>query len=345
LAVKANAYGHGAVTIAQTALDWGVHALGVATLAEALELRQAGISSPILLYGISAPEELPLLLQCQVEPFLASMNQTVHLAELASHHNTPIRVHIKVDTGMGRIGCSPEEALAIGCYVTKHPKLTLAGLCTHFPVAETNPQFTVAQVLSLKDLGQEFRRQNIDPGLLHAANSAGLVLHPTSHLDMVRPGLLAYGYPPVRPCPSCDTVLPVMELRSSLRFVKRVQAGTAISYGLRWTSPRDTWIGTIPLGYADGLPRLSSGGFHVQIKHRSYPQVGTICMDQCMIDLGPETPPALESPVTIFGPGAENNGADTLAQTIGTIPYEILCGISTRVPRVTWVPQPTSNEF
>lgn len=333
LAVKANAYGHGALAVAQLAAEAGVEALGVATVDEAMELRHGGITTRIILYGISSRDEYTTMVAYDIEGFGVSLEQIRGLETAAEAQGKTIAIHLKVDTGMGRIGCSPAEARKLATHVSHSPWLRLVGLCTHFPVAEDHPDFTRRQVATLSSIARTLREDGIDPGVLHAANSAGICQHSESHFGMLRPGLIAYGYSPTSHGPLAGKLKPVMELRSSLRFVKKVTAGTAISYGLRWTSPQDTWIGTIPLGYADGLPRLCSGKIKVMVNGRLYQQVGTICMDQCMIDLGPHEPPPLGSIITVFGPEKDMPTAEDLARAVGTIPYEILCGISVRVPR------------
>lgn len=333
LAVKANAYGHGALAIARLARDAAVEALGVATVDEAMELRQGGIEGRIILYGISSKDEYTTMVAYDIEGFGVSMEQIRGLEVAAEAQGKTVGIHVKVDTGMGRIGCTPADAPQLALHVARSPWLRLQGLCTHFPVAEDQRDFTRQQRDALVAIADKVRAQREDPGVLHAANSAGICKDATSHLGMIRPGLIAYGYPPTPDSPLAGELRPVMELRSSLRFIKKVPAGTSISYGLRWTSPRETWIGTIPLGYADGLPRLCSGKIQVRVGDRLCQQVGTICMDQCMIDLGPEDPPALGTMVTVFGPGKGMPTANDLAQAVGTIPYEILCGISVRVPR------------
>ncbi len=356
LAVKADAYGHGAVPIARTAIECGVQALGVATVGEGLALRQAGIMAPILLYGIADTAEMVEAISSEIELFCADHEHLQTVISAAKTAGRRARIHLKVDTGMGRIGCPPNEARQLA-RASQNPLIGLHGICTHLPLSEDpDSSFTRQQIERFNALVDEIRADGIDPGLVHSANSGGLGLFPEARLDMVRPGIMAYGYPPGPDGFGHLDLRPVMELRSAISFIKPVAAGTALSYGLRYRTSEASWIGTVPLGYADGLPRLASGKLHfteipgsgptIQTATsdqppRGFPQVGTICMDQCLVNLGPVNPAQPDmvptgrwSEVVIFGPPPARETAATIAASIGTIPYEITCGISARVPRV-----------
>ena len=345
LAVKADAYGHGALRIAQSALQAGVYALGVATADEALELRAGGIQSPILLFGIAAPDELPDLIRADIELFCTDQAFMADIAKCASNLGQTAAIHLKIDTGMGRIGCQPSAALDLARLASAdfRNSLRLAGVCTHLPRSEeSDKSYTKRQIAEFAQIVGDMRKAGIKPGLVHAANSGGICLHSGSHFDMVRPGIMAYGYPPGEAGFEQIDLKPVMELRSTISFVKRVPAGTGLSYGHRYSTTDDSWIATVPIGYGDGLPRAASGKLNFQVLDAQgnptiiAQQVGTICMDQCLVRLGPGSQPCPAKrwdEVVVFGPKPCPESAQSLAKTVGSIPYEICCGINKRVPR------------
>jgi alanine racemase len=332
--VKADAYGHGALSISRTALDAGASHLASATVSEALELREAGITAPILLLSQPLPEEIPLILRHRLEVFVSDGEFAGELAAAAAEASLRLPVHLKIDTGMGRLGCSPEAAPDLARLIHGHPSLDLQGTATHLAVSDSaGPEdigFTGEQLGRFRQAVERIRAAGLNPGLLHAANSGGVLLHEASWLDMVRPGILLYGYNlSGTPFP----VEPVMELSTRIVFLRTLRKGESVSYGRTWTAPRDTVIATIPVGYADGLPRILGGaGWQVSVRGRPYPLAGRICMDQCMIDLGPGSGIGRWEEVTVFGGPGQDAGA--LAARIGTIPYEITCNINKRVPRV-----------
>ncbi len=381
LAVKANAYGHGAVRIVREAEKMGVGCFGVSRISEAAELRNAGISSRILLFTISSPEEFRELWHYRIEPFVVDLAHFRRLAETLKTFTAPrastddprtappnaanpphappnaeeaLRVHIKTDTGMGRIGCPPSEVRELAEAIHAHPAFILAGIATHYPLAD-NASDTLCgeQTAILKKLRKELKAAGINTAI-HAANSGGILYH-ADDLDLIRPGIAAYGYPPsglaalpsapvsaaglaAAPAPPASQLgegfKPVMELRADVSFVKKVAAGTPISYGHTWTSERECWIATINVGYADGYSRRLSNTVSVLIDGRVCPQVGAICMDQCMVNLGSSPGRALGSEAILFGPDPRSESAASLARISGTISYEITCGISSRVERV-----------
>lgn len=370
--VKADAYGHGAISCSIAAIQAGAKFLAVASVQEGSELRSAGIVAPILLLSLPLPEEIPEIIEQELTPLIADEEFVSLLSVETAKRALVYPVHLKVDTGMGRIGCSPEEALPLAKKIQDTRSLRLAGLASHLSVADSTApedvQWTKAQISRFSAVCKELEANGISPGIRHIANSGALVLHPEAEFDMVRPGLLAYGYAPIPSMSEIIPVQPVMELESFVVSIKKIAKGQAISYGRTWIAPCDTHIATIPLGYADGLPRSLSGKVSFSIEGRSYPQVGRICMDQCMLDLGPHSDVQRWDRVLIFGPpsaaagkvgaadsaggkvgaatgkaggnaGAANsaaiyNSADSLARSIGGIAYEICCGIHRRVPRV-----------
>ena len=336
--VKADAYGHGAVHVAVAAIRSGATYLAVASVQEGVELRQAGIVAPILLFSLPIPEELGDVVAHRITPLVPDAEFARALADAAEAAGESLPVHLKIDTGMGRIGCRPEDAVALARSISSLKSLKLEGTATHLAVGDSSaPEdiaYTKNQLAAFREALASIRDAGIDPGIAHAAHSGGVAIHDDSFFDMVRPGLLVYGYPPVEDQRDAVPVAPVMELDTSIVFIKRVKKGESISYGRIWTADRDTTIATLPLGYADGLPRRLSGKISTLIGGVRYPLVGRICMDQCMVDLGEDPPVKRWDTVTIFGGEANGPSAADLALALGTIPYEITCGINKRVPRV-----------
>ncbi len=336
--VKADAYGHGALRVAISAIRSGANCLAVASVAEGIELRNAGIVAPILSLSLPIPEEIPQIIENELTPLVVDAEFIAQLGEAARAMNRKVPVHLKVDTGMARIGCSCEDALDLARQILHQKNLILEGTATHLSVADSTTAedmaFTENQLDQFDAVIAEMRAEGIDPGLVHAANSGGLLLHPRCHYDMVRPGILIYGYPPSAEVSGMIEVKPVMEFETQVVSIKTVSAGTAVSYGRAWTASEETCIATLPVGYADGLPRKLSPGLSVRIGEDDFPVVGRICMDQCMINIGADPWVQRWDRVTIFGPPPAPSSAETLADLLGTIPYEITCGINKRVPRV-----------
>ena len=332
--VKADAYGHGAAAISRCALEAGAEYLAVAAVSEGSELRAAGISAPILLLSQALPEEISEILALELSPLVSDEEFILEIAMAAQKAKRRLNLHLKIDTGMARLGCRPEEAAALAAIITSQKYLHLEGVATHLSVSDsTNPEdfaYTKEQLWRFRQAVSYIREAGIDPGLIHAANSGALVFHEDSYFDMIRPGIFLYGYSPA--AVGGPRAEPVMELRSAITALRRVMKGEAVSYGRTWIAAEDTVIGTIPIGYADGLPRLLSGNHSVSIRGRAYPLAGRICMDQCMVNLGPETEIRRWDDALIFGPGFTN--AADIAGKLNTISYEITCSINKRVPRV-----------
>jgi len=328
--VKADAYGHGAVAVSRCVLEAGAEYLGVATVSEGAELRAAGITAPTLLLSQPLPEELPDIVSAGLIPMVSDgefIEEAARAAELAQKQ---LVVHLKVDTGMGRLGCRPEDAVALAEKIVSCKNMALGGVATHLSVSDsTDPDdmaYTKEQLRRFREAVASIQKAEIDPGIVHAANSGALVFHEDSYFDMIRPGIFLYGYSPD------NSTAPVMELRSVVVAVKKVRKGEAISYGRTWVAPQDTAIGVIPVGYGDGFPRLLSNNHLVVIRGKDYPIAGRICMDQCMIDLGPCTEVQRWDEAIIFGPGSVT--AADIAKKLNTISYEITCNINKRVPRI-----------
>ncbi|MDR0639197.1 MAG: alanine racemase [Spirochaetaceae bacterium] len=355
--VKADAYGHGAVEVADAALAAGASHLGVARIDEAVELRENDIDAPILLFSIPDPGEIPAAVEYDVTCLVSDRAFADALADRAERRGAyeragkgpkPVSVHVKIDTGMGRIGVAPEDAPELARYVAGKKMLRLDGVCTHLAVSDSsapdNIAYTETQIARFTGAVNAIKDAGVNPGIVHAAASGGILHHPASCFNMARPGILLYGYAPGNEDAEKVPVHPVMDLLTKISFLKKVHKGESVSYGRTWVAARDTIVATLPAGYADGLPRVASGKLWFVINGKRYPQVGAICMDQCMVDLGPDPDVRLWDDVVIFGGnrgvGRDSGQADapltaaSIAEMAGTIPYEILCGIGKRVPRI-----------
>jgi alanine racemase len=344
-AVKADAYGHGAVAVARAVLEAGASHLGVARVSEAVELRAGGVNAPILLFSVPGPDEIPEAVEHGVTFLVPGIAFADMILECAQKLGKTAAVHIKVDTGMGRIGIRPEGAPELARFIGAQELLRLDGVCTHLAVSDSaavsDVAYTEGQVARFAGVVKAIKNAGVNPGIVHAAASGGLLGHSASLFDMVRPGILIYGYAPNGTGAEVPGIRPVMELVTKIAFLKRVRAGESVSYGRRWTAGQDTTVATLPIGYADGLPRTASGKLWFVINGKRCPQIGTVCMDQCMVDLGPALgagPVRLWDDVTVFGGSAVSGPASltaaSLADIAGTIPYEILCGVGKRVPRI-----------
>ena len=333
--VKADAYGHGAVPVARAALAGGAGWLVVATAEEAAELRAAGIDSRLLVIGAVSADELPVALAARAD-LVAWSEQFVTELERAKPDGRAVRVHVKLDTGMGRLGTREvEEATAIAARAARaEGVMVLAGAMTHFATADEDPEFLAQQLARFVPFAEKLRA--LAPGVVvHAANSAATLRAPASHFDMVRCGIAIYGGDPMNQDPSRHELEPALELCSYVAAVKRAHVGDSVGYGRRFVAPRETWIGTLPLGYGDGLRRALTDNCDVIVAGARYPLIGTVSMDNITIDLGAETSVRVGEVATIIGPnGSERQTAEDLAHRLATINYEILCGISKRVPRV-----------
>jgi alanine racemase len=295
------------------------------------------------------PEEQEDLVRNDLSPLVSDGPHIDALAEAAGKAGKELSLHLKVDTGMGRAGCRPEDAAALAGRIVSHRNLRLAGTATHLAVSDSpapgDLAYTGGQLRRFTGALAAIGAAGIDPGIAHAANTGGVLYHPDSWLDMVRPGILLYGYEPEGGGASFPAlgVRPVMELRSRIAALKLIRRGESVSYGRTWTAAEDTLIALVPAGYADGLRRGLSGNWRAGIRGGTYPIVGRICMDQCMVSLGRAGSPfSPGDDVLLFGEAPPGTGespgfpgdAALMAEKLGTIPYEITCGIGKRVPRV-----------
>jgi alanine racemase len=326
--VKGDGYGHGAVPSARAALAGGAAVLAVATAGEAAALRAAGIDAPVIVLGTLSPEELDVALAAGAE--VTVWREALVTAIAAHPQGAGTGVHVKLDTGMGRLGTrDPAEADRVADAVVA-AGLRLAGAMTHFATAdEDDPAFVREQLAAFVPWAESVRARH--PGVrLHAANSAGTLAFPEAHFDLVRCGVAIYGLDPMQHDPADHGLEPAFELRSYVAEVKRCAAGQSAGYGRRFIAEHDTWLATIPVGYADGVRRALTNNAEVVIDGRRYPLVGTVSMDNITVDLGPEPSVRRGAPAVLIGDGIL---AEDWARRMGTINYEVPCGISARVPR------------
>jgi alanine racemase len=330
--VKANGYGHGAVPVARAAQAAGAAWLGVALVEEGIELRDAGLSGPILVLSEFPPGSEKEALAAGLTPSLYTDEGLRLLAEAAGALGKPVGAHVKVDTGMHRVGIAPDRVVPF-VFRLIDSGLELEGLWTHFAKSEdTTDPFTWRQLDRFNAVASRLRDARVPPRYLHAANSAAAMCLPETHFDLVRVGVAMYG---LSPGPQVEDwkLRPAMSLKSAVTMVKRVPAGESISYGQQYSLKSPSTIATVPVGYADGYSRLLSRKAQVLIRGRRYPVAGTVTMDQLMVDCGDDSIEAGDAVVLIGSQGDEQVTADDLATWIGTINYEIVCGISERVPR------------
>ncbi len=338
IAVKANAYGHGAVEISRMAEKIGVDWLGIATVPEGIQLREAGIHLPILKFSPAFSEEMDAAITNGITLTVCEHENIAELQQACKARGIVLPVHLKVDTGMGRIGIEPSEAPALAAYIEKEcPNLHLDGIFTHLPVSDSSDtQFTIDQVKLFKNTVERIHSAlGRKVALVHCANSGAVLGHPDGWFDMVRPGIMIYGFYPDPSTPRTIELKPGLSFYTRVSFIKKVAAGTSIGYGRTWFAPQDTYIATIPAGYADGFNRLFSNMGRVLIKGRSYPVVGRVCMDQCMVDLGPQTEVKVGDQVVLIGKSGDLEiSGDEWAEKLHTITYEVTCQINSRVQRL-----------
>lgn len=349
VAIKADAYGHGAVPCAKAAVESGADYLAIATVDEGIELRTNGIKVPLLLLSLCSPEEIPDAVRYGLTPFIFDSEYIQLFAGVCrSVGIKEFPVHLAVDTGMGRIGCVPKQAGKLAAEIVKTGVLTLGGTGTHFALSDGTSKaavkYTRNQYEEFKTAIKSIRKAGIEPGICHCSNSAATLNNPEYHMDMVRPGIICYGY-------YADEVSkeflesrkikidlkPVMTVETSVCAIRPFAQGKSVGYGCTWTAQEDTDIAVLPVGYEDGwFRRFSKEGIKVSINGKGYPVRGRICMDQCMIELGKDHKVKRWDKAVLFG--CKEDGAlqtaDDIARITGTIPYEITCGISKRVPRI-----------
>ena len=341
--VKADSYGHGAVQVSRTLEELGAEYLAVSNLEEAIQLRRGGVGLPVLILGYTPPEYAP-------DEAAMSITQEVHGLQYAKDLNKALEgtgrkltVHLKIDTGMTRLGFfadQPEQTLSALVEVAQLPNLYIEGVFMHFCVADSRAEedvsFTRLQYKRFMDMLSAMEGAGIKPEIRHCCNSGAAILYPEFALDMVRPGIITYGNAPSEELEGAISLRPMMSLHSMVAQVRTVPAGTDISYGRLYRTARDTRVAVLPIGYADGLSRLLTGKASFYLRGKLVPVIGRICMDMCMLDVS-EVPDAKPGDiVTIFG--YDDDGTlvpcERLAAAQGTINYELLCQISKRIPRI-----------
>ncbi|MCH8313917.1 MAG: alanine racemase [Nitrospinae bacterium] len=371
--VKADGYGHGAVPCARAALEAGADWLGVAILEEGVELRNSGIDSPILVMGSIFPYEAKDLVHYDLSTSVSGFALAQALSRQAEKQGKTVGVHIKIDTGMGRLGMRPEDLPDFVDQAQELKNLRMEGIFTHLSSAdEADPEFTLGQLSRLSQAVDSLKAKGIDLPMVHAANSSAILNFPDSHLDMARPGIVLYGtlglsgkssnpnqtaspgvskLPPRRVAPGVSKLPPrrvasgvsklalrqepVMRWKSKILQINKLPKGTPVSYNRRFTTERESLIAILPVGYGDGLNRALSNNMDVLVRGQRAPQVGTICMDLCLIDVTDIKGVQCEDEVVLFGQqGNEFITVDEMAERCGTISYEILCNVGKRVPRV-----------
>jgi len=333
--VKADGYGHGAIAVGQAALEAGATWLAVALIEEGAVLRKAGITAPILVLSQPRLDDFDAAVHYDLRLTLYTAEGIEAACDAAAAEGKPAKIHLKINTGMNRVGASPDLIVDLAERITKRPELELEALWTHCAVAdEPDNDFTDRQLDLFDEAVAELDALGLRPPLLHAANSAAAIDHPRSRHDLVRCGIAVYGVAPAPALADRLDLRPAMRLSAEVAMLKRVAPGERISYGLRHEFERATNVVTVPIGYADGVPRrLSFAGGEVLIGGRRCPIVGVVTMDQLMVDVGDLEVEIGDQVVLIGEQGEQCITADEWAELLGTIAYEVVCGIGPRVPR------------
>lgn len=331
--VKADAYGHGALAVARKAVEQGADYLAVAVLSEAAALREAGFTQPVLILGATPVEESGTLVDYCLTQSVFTMEQVKCLSAEAVRRGRTAKVHLAVDTGMGRIGIRPELAGVFAAEISSMPGIELEGMFSHFALADARDKsFARRQLDSFRLAISLTEEKGIHIPLKHIANSAAILEMPEAHFDMVRAGIILYGLWPSGEVQHVIELQPVMELKARVVYLKELHAGESVSYGCIFTARRESRVGTLPLGYADGYTRMFSGRAQVEYQGQRAPVVGRICMDQCMVDLTDVAGIKQGDVVTLYGSAGLT--MDEAAGWLGTINYELPCMLSPRVPRI-----------
>ncbi|NEP50690.1 MAG: alanine racemase [Moorea sp. SIO3C2] len=335
--VKADAYGHGALTVARTAIEAGAGGLCVATVPEGIQLRQRGIKATILLLGATnTPEQVKAIAHWQLQPTLCNPQQALVFSETLSGLNQSLPVHLKLDTGMSRLGMPWQDAIEFVRLVQQLPNLEIASVYSHLATADSpDPTVMRQQHQRFKNAIAQLQAGGITPPRLHLANSAATLTDSALHYDWVRVGLALYGLYPAEHLQKVIHLKPVIQVKARITQIKTIPPGTGISYGHQFISNRQMRIAVVGIGYADGVPRNLSNRINVIIRGQQVPQIGAITMDQLMLDVSDIPNIQVGQIVTLIGQdGEEQISADDWAMALGTISWEIICGFKHRLPRV-----------
>lgn len=344
--VKADAYGHGALAVARAALEAGAACFGVATLAEGVQLRRAGISAPVLVLGnLTQPEELRSCLRWQLMPTLSSMREALLCQNLASGSGRTMAVQLKLDTGMARLGADWQEGPRLVAALRGMEAIELAGIYSHLACADAAPEeddgLNALQQQRFESVLASLAEQGLPAGCRHLANSAGTLRGHRQHYDLVRVGLALYGQPPAPHLAGVVSLRPALQIHARVTLLRQVGAGVGVSYGHRFRTSRPSRLAVVSIGYADGVPRQLSNRMDVLFDGRRLPQVGAITMDQLVIDATEAPRIEVGSMVTLLGEQeGESIGPLDWSERCGTIPWEILCGFKHRLPRLAVPPEP-----
>jgi len=330
--IKADGYGHGLIPVARKLAASKVDYFGVASIDEGIKLRAAGIKIPVLILGLFFKDDIAPLFDYELTPTICSYDLALELDRRGQRLAQRIKVHIKVDTGMGRIGLTEQEALKLIRRIHRLKFIEIEGIFTHFALADINQKFTADQINSFSRLILQLETEGIHIPLAHAANSMGVLAYRQSHFNMVRPGLVLYG---LYPRPGLKINLkPVLSLKTKVMYVKKVPKGCGISYGHSYITKKKTTIITLPIGYGDGYPRNLSNIGPILVKGKRFKISGRVCMDQIMVDVGNLKVRLGDEAVLIGTQAKDRISAEELARYCNTIPYEIVCGLGSRIPRV-----------
>ena len=332
--VKSNAYGHGLVRVSHLYEQLGVHSLGVALLEEGIILRKSGITLPIAVFGGVLIEQIPELMEWDLEFFVPSTDVLNYTEKFCKTQNRRASIHLKIDSGMGRIGTIAEnsESLIVSALESEH--INIKAVCSHFACADDpDDPMTLEQIDRFLEAVSVFDKLGVSTPLRHIANSGGVLYFPQSHLDIVRPGIIMYGVYPEQDCPRILELKPALKLKSKVSFHKSIPPGFSISYGATWTSESNANISTIPLGYGDGYPRQISNRGEVLIKGKRCAIVGRVCMDQFMVNCKSENQKAGDEVILIGEQDGQGITVEEMSKWAETIPYEILTNLNERLPR------------
>ncbi len=330
--VKANAYGHGAIEVSKIAAECGADFLAVATVDEGLELRRANFHLPILILGIVPENSVEVLVENRLTPTVVDFGFAKKLSAAAVKFDTTAKVHLKVETGMGRIGVSPEEVVELAKKIHALPNIEIEGIFSHFADADSaDKTFTRRQIEIFSSATKKIQEAGIEIKIRHIAESAAILEIPEAHFDMVRSGVITYGMYPSTEVKHTIELKPAMKFKAKVVYLKKISAGTSTGYGRQFVAERDSVIATLPVGYADGYIRAYAG-FHAEIRGSLAPIAGRVCMDQFMLDVTDIPGVKIGDEVILFG--SEKITAEDAARHLNTINYEVTCLVSERVPRI-----------